>query len=72
MTKPTYEFTVVLMRETPKALLLVFNPGEHGKEQWVPKSVVASFDKKNSDPNDDECTASIHQWWCEKNGVEPD
>jgi len=48
---------------TDKALLLEIED----EQVWVPKSVIA--DVADYEFGDEDVMISIHEWWCDKNGL---
>ena len=54
-----------ILRETDKAFLLHF---DDGREFWVPKSQISDADDYSE--GDEDCTVSITEWFCEKEGIE--
>lgn len=55
---------VVVVRETPKALLVRFDDGE---ERWIPQSQVDDDSEVYKDG--DEGTIIISEWWASKEGI---
>lgn len=54
-----------ILRETEKAFFICL---DDDRELWVPKSQIA--DAEFYKEGDEDCTMSITDWFCEKEGIE--